>query len=98
MVLVLKCLRRRGHGLKSHRTDREKPGIKPATPGLQDIGLSPTPRQLLKDKYRNRKHFFMIFFGASGYITVILLIVIWNFLKKLYESNYCHSLSFSYIW
>ena len=22
----------------------EKPGIKPATPGLQDIGLSPTPR------------------------------------------------------
>ena len=24
----------------------EKPGIKPATPGLQDIGLSPTPRRL----------------------------------------------------
>ena len=24
----------------------KKPGIKPATPGLQDIGLSPTPRQL----------------------------------------------------
>ena len=23
----------------------EKPGIKPATPGLQDIGLSPTPRR-----------------------------------------------------
>ena len=89
MVLVLKRLRRRGNGLKSHPTDWEKPGIEPATlfcgvpgykpvppgwfkivcwfyvgniqrltesgfmekpgiepssPGLQDIGLSPTPR------------------------------------------------------
>ena len=26
--------------LKSHPTDWEKPGIEPATPGLQDIGLS----------------------------------------------------------
>ena len=42
----LKCLRRRGHGLRSHPKDREKPGIEPATPGLQDIGLSPTPRRL----------------------------------------------------
>ena len=25
----------------------EKPEIEPATPGLQDIGLSPTPRRLL---------------------------------------------------
>ena len=32
-----------GHSIKSHPTDWEKPGIKPATPGLQDIGLSPTP-------------------------------------------------------
>ena len=24
----------------------EKPGIEPATPGLQDIGLSPKPRRL----------------------------------------------------
>ena len=24
----------------------EKPGIEPATPGLQDIGLSPTSRRL----------------------------------------------------
>ena len=24
----------------------EKPGIEPASPGLQDIGLSPTPRRL----------------------------------------------------
>ena len=47
VVLVLKRLRRRGNGLKSHPTDWEKPGIEPATPGLQDIGLSPTPRRLL---------------------------------------------------
>ena len=25
----------------------EKPGIKPGTPGLQGIGLSPTPRRLI---------------------------------------------------
>ena len=25
----------------------EKPGIEPATPGLQDVGLSPTPSKLL---------------------------------------------------
>ena len=47
VVLVLKRLRRRGISLKSHRTDWEKPGIEPATPGLQDIGLSPTPQRLL---------------------------------------------------
>ena len=43
VVLVLKRLRRRGNSLKSHPTDWEKLRIKPATPGLQDIGLSPTP-------------------------------------------------------
>ena len=48
VVLVLKHLRRRGNGLKSHPTDWEKPVIEPATPGLQDIGLSPTPRRLLQ--------------------------------------------------
>ena len=37
LVLVLKHLRRPGNGLKSHPTDcGEKPGIEPATPGLQD--------------------------------------------------------------
>ena len=46
-VLVLKRLRRRGNRLKYLPTDWEKPGIEPATPGLQDIGLSPTPRRLL---------------------------------------------------
>ena len=47
MVLVLKRPRRQGHGLKSHPTDWERLGIQPATPRLQDIGLSPTPQQLL---------------------------------------------------
>ena len=47
VVLVLKRLRRRGNSLKSHPTIWEKPGIEPATPGLQDIGLSPTPLRLL---------------------------------------------------
>ena len=46
VVLVLKRLRRQSNGLKSHPTDWEKPGIKPATPGLQDIGLSLTPQRL----------------------------------------------------
>ena len=48
VVLVLKRLRRRNDGFKSHPTNWEKPGIEPATPGLQDIGLSPTPGRLLK--------------------------------------------------
>ena len=46
VVLVLKRLRRLCNGLKSHSTDWEKPGIDSATPGLQDIGLSPTPQRL----------------------------------------------------
>ena len=29
----------------------KKPGIKPATPGLQGIGLSPTPQRLLSIRY-----------------------------------------------
>ena len=40
VVLVLKRLRRRVNGLKSHPTDWEKPGIEPATPGLQGIALA----------------------------------------------------------
>ena len=40
VVLVSKRLRSRDHGLKSHPTDWEKPGIELATPVLQDIGLS----------------------------------------------------------
>ena len=46
VVLVLKRLKRRGNGLKSQSTDWEKTGIEPATPGLKDIGLSPTPRRV----------------------------------------------------
>ena len=53
MVLVLKRLRRGGNGLKSHPTDWEKPGIETASPGLQDIGLSPTPRRLLVEMQHN---------------------------------------------
>ena len=55
VVLVLKRLRRRGNSLKSHLTDWERPGIEPATPGLQDIGLSPTPRQLQTDRKTDRR-------------------------------------------
>ena len=39
VVLVLKRLRRWGNGLKSHPTDWEKPGIEPATPGLQEYRI-----------------------------------------------------------
>ena len=38
-----KASQKTGNSLKSHPTDWEKPGIEPATPGLQDIGLSLTP-------------------------------------------------------
>ena len=42
VVLKIKHIKRRCHSLKSHLTDWEKPGIEPATPDLQGIGLSPT--------------------------------------------------------
>ena len=32
VVLILKRLRKRGHGFKSHPKDWEKPGIKPGAP------------------------------------------------------------------
>ena len=66
VVLVLKRLRRRVNGLKSHPTDWEKPGIEPATPGLQDIGLSPTPRRL----HLNFK-FFAVFLKNRNLISKI---------------------------
>ena len=37
VVLVLKCLRRRGNGLKSHPKDWEKPGIEPYVPPIFNI-------------------------------------------------------------
>ena len=37
VVLILKHLRRRGHGLKFYPTDWEKPRIEPRAPGLQGI-------------------------------------------------------------
>ena len=45
VILVLKRFRRRGNGLKTHLNDWEKPEIEPATPDLQGICLSPTPRR-----------------------------------------------------
>ena len=39
VVLVLNCLRRQGHGLKSPQADWEKLGIEPTTLGLRDIHL-----------------------------------------------------------
>ena len=51
VALVLKRLRRRGNGFKSHPTDWEKPGVEPETPSLQDIGLSPTPRRQRYKQY-----------------------------------------------
>ena len=48
----------------------EKPGIEPATPGLQDIGLSPTPRQLPRQKI-----LFMAFLGINQFRLVGLRFV-----------------------
>ena len=52
VVLVLKRLRRRDNCLKSHPTDWEKPGIEPSIHGLQDIGVSPTPRRLKQRHFK----------------------------------------------
>ena len=48
MVLVLKRLRRRGNGLKSHPTDWEKPGIEPATLFCGFPGYKPVPPRWFK--------------------------------------------------
>ena len=55
VVLVLKCLRRRGNGLKSHPADWEKPGNEPAIPGLQNIGLSHTPQRRCNSHFETDK-------------------------------------------
>ena len=39
VVLVLKRLRRRDNGLKSHPTDWKTPGIEPATPGFLTLNF-----------------------------------------------------------
>ena len=62
----------------------EKLGIEPATPGLQDIGLSPTPRRLLTK----------IFWGFPGYKPVPpgwFKIVCWFYVvntQRLTESGF----------
>ena len=70
VVLVLKRLRRRGNSLKSHLTDWEKPGIEPATPGIQDIGLSPTPRRLPKYFFCQKVYVELLFGVCVKYIKV----------------------------
>ena len=82
VVLVLKRLRRRGKGFKSYPTEWEKPGIEPATSGLQDIGLSPTPRRLPVSSDRlgesgNRTcdpWFYKLYHGSSNFIFVAVFL------------------------
>ena len=82
VVLVLKRLRRRGNGLKSHPTDWEKPGIEPATPGLQDIGLSPTPRRL-ENFFLENKHYKL---KSAVVVYIILLKLNLNVNYKVFGS------------
>ena len=53
----------------------EKPGIEPETPGLQDIGLSPTPQRLLKKV-------FVFFLGINQFSRVGL-----GFVFSFYKGN-----------
>ena len=55
----------------------EKPGIEPATPGLQDIGLPPTPRWLPRHKKK-----FVAFLGINHFFLVGLSFACW-----FYEGN-----------
>ena len=48
-----KASQKTGLRLKVSSVDWEKPGIEPATPGLQNIGLSPTPRRILDEAMKN---------------------------------------------
>ena len=72
IVLVLNCLRRRAHGLKFHPTDWEKPGIEPATPGLQDIGFTPTPRRLRATIITKKKNIYISKYVDSNLVDNIL--------------------------
>ena len=77
----------KGSQKTGHRTDWEKPGIEPETPGLQDIGLSPTPWRLLFT-------LFYIFCGFPGYKPVPpgwFKIVCWFYVgntQRLTESDF----------
>ena len=66
-------------GLKSHPTDWEKPGIEPATPGLQDIGLSPTPRRL---------HTMLLFTAIFVYKVLCAVFLMFHIVKliKIFET------------
>ena len=74
VVLVLKRLRRWGNSLKSHLTDQEKPGIEPATPGLQDIGLSPTPQRLLKKQLFVAFPWVVTSTGPGGFMICVFIL------------------------
>ena len=66
----------------------EKPGIKPATPGLQGIGLSTTPWQLRQTK---KKPFFVAFLGINQFCQIGLRFVRWFYVgntQRLTESGF----------
>ena len=71
-----KASQKTGHGFKSHLTDWEKPGIEPATPGLQDLGLSPTPRR------RRNSLFVVVFLGCTSTGRVGLCFL-WFYVQEL---------------
>ena len=53
----------------------EKPGIELATPSLQDIGLSPTPRWLLEHLHKKHQH--------TQKQTLLMTIINTSFIKLL---------------
>ena len=75
VVLGLKRLGRQGHGLKSHPTDWEKLGTKPAAPGLQDIGLSLHHGCLVRQSINNKNNLIVIFFYNIIYIYYKILFI-----------------------
>ena len=69
-----KASHKRGQRLKVSSDRLGEPGIEPATPGLQDLGLSPTPRRLWAGRFLflffiSQKHdmipLFLLFFISS---------------------------------
>ena len=72
-----------GPHLKSHLTDLERPGIEPATPGLQGIGFSPTPR--LKSDVPSALSLGRLFQQFTSQISETLM----RYAKKLQVFIYC---------
>ena len=62
----------------------EKPGIEPATPGLQVVGLSPTPQKLISNlQSLQLQKLFVAFLGINQCNWVSLRFVSWF----LYQEN-----------